>query len=162
MSLEERVDLLEAEFKILKNQIQGVLLDIQEQVLVHYYPLLRSYDDDTGLEDADTGVAVVVGAVNTGVSLEAATPQKSSPVPTQPAEIPGVATSPDVDVEMTGAAVASGIPWETFTQMLDWVYEMVGKIGAERTRKAVELYVRKEGLSSEVRDTLFQLIALLE
>ena len=40
--LEQRVKALEYEMKILKNEIQRTLLDIQEQILVHYYPSLRT------------------------------------------------------------------------------------------------------------------------
>lgn len=42
MDLEQRVKALEYEMKILKNEVQRTLLDIQEQVLVHYYPSLRT------------------------------------------------------------------------------------------------------------------------
>ncbi len=38
MSLEDRVKALEDEVKVLKNEIQTTLLDIQEQILTHYYP----------------------------------------------------------------------------------------------------------------------------
>ncbi len=41
-TLEDRVKSLEYEVKILKNEIQQALLDIQEQLLIHYYPSLRS------------------------------------------------------------------------------------------------------------------------
>ena len=42
MDLEQRVRTLEYEVKILKQDMQRILLEIQEQVLVHYYPSLRS------------------------------------------------------------------------------------------------------------------------
>ncbi|MBX3014619.1 MAG: hypothetical protein KF832_24075 [Caldilineaceae bacterium] len=42
MSLETRVETLEHEFKILKNEIESTLLEIQNQILIHYYPTLRS------------------------------------------------------------------------------------------------------------------------
>lgn len=41
MELEQRVKTLEDELKLLKNEVQRTLLDIQEQVLIHYYPALR-------------------------------------------------------------------------------------------------------------------------
>ncbi|MBP7690104.1 MAG: hypothetical protein KA765_19465 [Thermoflexales bacterium] len=44
MELDARVKALEYELKILKNEVQRTLLDIQEQVLIHYYPSLRSED----------------------------------------------------------------------------------------------------------------------
>lgn len=40
MSLEDRVQELEEELKVLKNEIRATLLDIEEQILVHYYPAL--------------------------------------------------------------------------------------------------------------------------
>ncbi len=40
MALEDRVRELEEELKVLKNEIQTTLLDIQEQILSHYYPSL--------------------------------------------------------------------------------------------------------------------------
>ncbi len=42
MTLEQKVKTLEYEMKILKNEIQQTLLDIQEQLLLHYYPSLRT------------------------------------------------------------------------------------------------------------------------
>lgn len=44
MELEQRVKALEYELKILKNEIQKTLLGIQEQILTHYYPSLRTDD----------------------------------------------------------------------------------------------------------------------
>lgn len=44
MNLENRVETLEHEFKILKNEIEETLLEIQNQVLIHYYPALRAED----------------------------------------------------------------------------------------------------------------------
>jgi hypothetical protein len=40
MALEERVEILEKELDVLKNQIQNTLLEVQEQLLLHYYPSL--------------------------------------------------------------------------------------------------------------------------
>ncbi len=42
MTVEQKVKMLEYEMKILKNEIQRTLLDIQEQLLLHYYPSLRT------------------------------------------------------------------------------------------------------------------------
>jgi phosphomevalonate kinase len=42
MTVEQRVKALEYEMKILKNEMQQMLLDIQEQLLLHYYPSLRT------------------------------------------------------------------------------------------------------------------------
>ena len=45
--LEQRVKTLEYEIKILKNEVQRTLLDIQEQILIHYYPSLRTEETAT-------------------------------------------------------------------------------------------------------------------
>ena len=42
MKIENRVEALELELKILKNEIQNTLLEVREQVLNHYYPELRA------------------------------------------------------------------------------------------------------------------------
>ena len=55
MQLESRVERLESEMKILKNEIQRTVLDIQEQILVHYYPALRPEDH----EDAESMASLV-------------------------------------------------------------------------------------------------------
>ena len=46
MDLEVRLEALEAEVKVLKGEIQHILLEIQEQVLLHYYPSLRVQDEE--------------------------------------------------------------------------------------------------------------------
>lgn len=46
MKLETRVEQLEHEVKILKNEIQHTLLEIQEQILIHYYPALRAAESE--------------------------------------------------------------------------------------------------------------------
>ena len=50
--LDQRVKALEYEIKILKNEIQRTLLDVQEQILVHYYPDLRSEGGSADQEGA--------------------------------------------------------------------------------------------------------------
>jgi hypothetical protein len=42
MKEESRIEALEHELKILKNEIQATLLEIREQILNHYYPELRA------------------------------------------------------------------------------------------------------------------------
>lgn len=56
--LEQRVKTLEYEIKILKNQVQRALLDIQEQILIHYYPSLRTEETATpkGIKQSMTSV----------------------------------------------------------------------------------------------------------
>lgn len=79
MALEDRVRELEEELKVLKNEIQTTLLDIQEQILSHYYPsLYPSANKEANL--AQVSVA--------RHSAEAAAPQPG------PAAAPALAAAP--------------------------------------------------------------------
>jgi hypothetical protein len=69
VALEDRVKALEEEMNVLKNQIQATLLEIQEQVLMHYYPSLR------GQASPSPGTAA------TGFRPEKANTRVSLPVP---------------------------------------------------------------------------------
>jgi hypothetical protein len=59
MAVEERVRDLESEVKVLKNEIQAVLLNIQDQVLTYYATPFRP---DLGNFHADDGVAAGAGS----------------------------------------------------------------------------------------------------
>ena len=58
MELEQRVKALEYEMKILKNEVQRTLLDIQEQVLIHYYRALRSEESSPSDGTRQTSEAI--------------------------------------------------------------------------------------------------------
>ena len=62
MKIESRVEALELELKILKNEIQATLLEIREQVLNHYYPELRAEEPAvTPARSIDSRGSVVYG-----------------------------------------------------------------------------------------------------
>jgi len=85
MELEQRVKVLEYELKILKNEIQRTLLDIQEQVLVHYYPSLRA--EETKPSD---------GTIQAYAALKARQPAPASPksIPVAPSDNPAPPIKP--------------------------------------------------------------------
>lgn len=58
VQMEKRIKSLEYEMKILKNQLQRTLLDVQEQILVHQYPSLRQDDGSTPQSVRETYVAL--------------------------------------------------------------------------------------------------------
>jgi hypothetical protein len=89
MDLEQRVQALEQELQILKNQIQATLLDIREQVLNNTYPALRA---------EDTTVA------NNGSTL----PLPSVPAPRPPAPVP--VALPPVEMPHVRQIVLSNTP----------------------------------------------------
>jgi hypothetical protein len=73
MELEQRVKTLEYEVKMLKNEMQRILLEIQEQILVHYYPSLRA-DESTPSE----AMVQNLDQVRARISSSAPPPTKSS------------------------------------------------------------------------------------
>lgn len=52
MKIENRVEALEIELKILKSEVQATLLEIREQILNHYYPELRAEEPTRPLPPA--------------------------------------------------------------------------------------------------------------
>jgi hypothetical protein len=81
MELDQRVKALEYEMKILKNEIQRTLLDIQEQILVHYYPALRSEESkpSDGLMQTIEQLRAKQGGQVTSPGTPSATPPIDQP-----------------------------------------------------------------------------------
>jgi hypothetical protein len=71
MELDQRVKSLEYEVKILKNELQRTLLEIQEQILIHYYPSLRA-DESTPSD----GTIQNLEALRAKISAHTSTPPK--------------------------------------------------------------------------------------
>ena len=163
MDMEQRVKTLEQEMKILKNQVQKTLLDIQDQILVHYHPALRSEDDsleessaprremdksqgDNGQKPAAIPLSQPGGLKVRQVSLADLRPSPEQPP--HPSPKPAAPPVPPADEVLAGLA--------------NWVSESVGKIGAERTRKLLDLRTANGGVPADVADTLYQLVTLCE
>ncbi|MCA9969372.1 MAG: hypothetical protein KC425_04105 [Anaerolineales bacterium] len=119
--------------KLLKSQIQKTLLDIQEQVLVHYHPALRTADSAS---EAEEPVAEWETAVPSPIS---------SVAPSAPSAAPSA---------QSAASAAD------FLALASWVDASVAKIGPERTRKLVAMRTAAGGLPPDVGETLTQLIDL--
>jgi hypothetical protein len=96
MELEQRVKTLEYEVKILKNEVQRTLLDIQEQVLIHYYPMLRI--DEPKPSDGTVQAVEQLRARNSvpapAASAAPAAPPIASPAPAAPIAAPPAASAP--------------------------------------------------------------------
>lgn len=191
MSLETRVETLEHEFKILKNEIERTLLEIQNQVLVHYYPTLRAEDaappkdllpllesafTEAEEETAEPGMnrpaeeaATAPPPKTKEVSLTEIKqkPKKISSLPTRepssvkPEIAPAKGTATPVKVQES--------PWpeETIEQALlpplaKWVNESVEKIGKELTQTMLESSADADAISPEIMGLLFQFITLCD
>jgi hypothetical protein len=173
MDIEQRVKSLEQEMKILKNQVQKTLLDIQEQILVHYHPALRTEDDsfeennatskETGRSGGSNGLRpeasfsdqATGGLKVRQVSLADLRQSNQPPAePTLTAPIPAVLAAAPAAKAMSDD--------EIFAGLVEWVSESVAKIGAKRTQKLLDLRAATGTVTREVYDTLQQLITLCD
>jgi hypothetical protein len=147
MELEERVKTLEYEMKILKNEIQRTLLDIQEQILVHYYPSLRREEDIPS-----------EGIIQTFESIQKKKPAEEMSPPPQAKKISleeirameGEA-SPPSEAEMSQ---------DDLMHLSGWVSKAVKQTGGERTRKLVQAYTEKGFVTPKVEGFLLKLTAM--
>lgn len=183
MSLETRVETLEHEFKILKNEIESMLLEIQNQVLIHYYPTLRSEDhvppkDALPLLDAQSAAArkepqakenvgarsgndvIIVPPRTKEVSLHELRGKAKQPL-TSLKTAPAIAKA---DFTPTGAATdpADTLAQAALPHLAKWVNDSVEKIGKELTQNLVESSVDADYTVPEVTDYLIELIDLCE
>jgi hypothetical protein len=158
MELDQRVKALEYEIKILKNEIQRTLLDIQEQVLIHYYPTLRS--DDSLPPEA---IAQAFSAKQAAAALPAAGPAPA------PAPIPAVKKVSLEDIRAQsepGAALTAAAPARTgsdqsiMVNLSEWVSTNAPKIGGERIGKIVEVCGNKGIIPAETKAVLVRIASL--
>jgi len=157
MELEQRVKTLEYEMKILKNEVQRTLLDIQEQVLVHYYPSLRTEDSsppESTLRSLDS-IREKKGALGPSPLTQARkvfleevrTAQKGTP------------TSPEGESSSQSEEEESQT---TILKLSGWVSSTAQKIGGERTAKIIQACTDKGILAPEFEHPLLRLTGLID
>lgn len=160
MELDQRVKALEYELKILKNEIQRTLLDIQEQVLVHYYPTLRA-EDSTPPADAVAQINRAAGPAGSTATGAPAAPS-AAPVTTKKVSLDEIRTSqPSAVVAPVAAPKLSGsVDQGTMVKLLEWVNEAMAKLGSRRTSHLIDLCVARAILDGETQAILLRLTAL--
>jgi len=140
VELEQRVKTLEYEVKILKNEVQRTLLDIQEQILIHYYPVLRT-------EETAPSAGIVQALETVRVQQR---PKTAAPSVKQ-------VSLDEVRETENGHAIGS-----MHMQLLRWSVHVAAKFGSKRAQKIIELYGARGAFSPEVRDSLIELAVLGE
>ena len=182
MDLETRVRRLENEIKVLKNEIKDTLLDIREQILIHYYPSLRA--EETPPASSREHAPIYHQASPKEVAGQ---PYQSVQTPAARAE-PGPDTHrradrrealPQEDVltleptfpeDKKGPSPPPGRPPSPSEGRLDqatliglagWVSNGIRRIGREGTGKVVEIHARAGHLTPEVKDILLQFVSLI-
>lgn len=155
MELEQRVKTLEYEFKILKNEIQRTLLDIEEQVLVHYYPALRAGDAvaPEGIVQAVESIRAkqVAGSASASAALAA------KKVSLDEVRAAGV-TAP---VQAAGdPSNGKGMDQATMVKLSEWVSSSAQMIGGDRTGKLIEMSAGSGIVPPQFIDVLKRLASL--
>ncbi len=179
--LEQRIKTLEYEFKILKSEIQRTLLDIQEQVLIHYYPTLRA-EDPAAEADVQQSLRAVQEKKQTVAAKEptALVELPSAPPPPlhlAPPEVPvaakkvsldevrqargeAPAVAPAGEANAGAPALIGGVEQATALALSAWVNVSSNRIGAERLSKLVETAAMRGIVSPDVRNVVMKLVSL--
>lgn len=152
MDVEAKIKTLEQEVKILKNQIQQTLLDIHEQVLVHYYPSLRVEapdDDEHRAGEAAKGSAKGSSRKDRSTDAEKAAPE--------PESLPNLLLQPPI---ADGAELQYEADQSIFDRMVEWLDLSVGKIGKARIEDLIKIQIQGGILDDTIGETLLQLLTL--
>ncbi|MBP6805404.1 MAG: hypothetical protein KA362_14935 [Chloroflexi bacterium] len=162
MDIEQRVKSLEQEMKILKNQVQKTLLDIQEQILVHYHPALRT-EDESYDEISAPARGATRPAYSNGQPAADFEPNQPTGLKVRQVSLADLReTTRPLPEKLPATATPPAAADQSFAGLVDWVGGSVAKIGAERTRKLLDLRASSGAVPPDVYDTLQQLIVLCD
>lgn len=157
MELERRVKTLEQEMKILKNQIQTTLREIQEQVLTHYYPSLRS-DSYTNKPTKEETQAAQHDAVEDSGSF--ASLPKVKLVSLDEIRHKQTQTAPLSAEPENGTARIEKTIGNDMVELAYWIGDNVIELGSEKTGRMIEMKVEDGSISAAAKDKLFQLLSM--
>lgn len=184
MNLEQRVQQLEQELEILKNQIQTTLLEIQDRMLTQTYPMLRTAEDRPSAPAAPSVTPPVEPQLNTPrpplvavsdetsdgdvkvrrVNLEELrrepTPAvQPTPVVTQAAPPPPSRPSRKAQQALSSIQPpVKGVDWTTLADLETWVQDKLIQLGAKRTRELIEMYAEQERFTRKIEKALLKFI----
>lgn len=167
MELDARVKALEYELKILKNEIQRTLLDIQEQVLIHYYPTLRSEDSAPPAEAVAQLAARPFPAAPPAETVTQsaartipAGPPPSTPVPAiKKVSLDEIRAAQPAAVAITPKASGS-VDQATMVKLLEWVNDSIARLGSKRTASLIEACVARAILDNDTKAILLRLTSM--
>lgn len=163
--LEQRVKTLEYEFKILKNEIQRVLLDIQEQILIHYYPALRAEDSVPAPEVVQSFSAVKERRAAPSVASLASEAAEPEIPQVRKVSLEEVRRAREEPAEASAQPEAPKGPQGAQPNLIaltGWVSSTVSKIGKERATRLLEMVHQKGYLDDQVKEVLVKLCVVTE
>ncbi len=179
MELDKRVQALEEELQVVKNQIQQALLDIQEQLLSHAYPELHA-------EDVDPGPTAPIRSASVNPS-SGSTPTGGEPVSVRRVSLDDLSGSSSSDRAAADASNAStrtrgsnvlhldprpqssaqpvvsprsDIDFEALEKMESWLSSKIKSLGLKRTYHLVMVYAERGHFSPQMRDAMVEYLRL--
>ena len=165
MELEQRVKTLEYEIKVLKSEIQRTLLDIQEQILLHYYPALRAEESETP-ESARQTIQALHAAGNGKPASAQAPGSLERDAPAHESEAPTDTPTPvirKVSVDQARAAHGEPAPAEEMGRMgklLEWSLNGAAQIGLEPIKALIRQLAARKIITPDVQDVLLHIAPL--
>ena len=185
MNLETRVETIEHELKILKNEIESTLLEIQNQVLIHYYPALRAEESappkyllplakSSFTERRDETQEQESLGSRTGRDDSHTLPKTRevslSDLKGKPKKEPMLLqANPTPAKEQAASSKKEAPPWPAvgidqaaLPHLARWVNDSVEKIGKELTQNMIESSAGAEYAAQEVTDLLLHFITLCD
>lgn len=157
MELERRVKTLEQEMKILKNQIQTTLREIQEQILIHYYPSLRS---DSYMEKPKEAAPAPVSEEAEDHGTFASKPKVKMVSLDEIRQRKSQAATAQTETE-NGTGRLEQTIGNDMAELAHWMGESVVELGPEKTARMIEMKVEDGSISPAAKDKLFQLLDML-
>ena len=158
MELEKRVLAFEYEIKILKNEIQRVLLDVQEEILIHYYPSLETEEDASS-----QGIMPFLESTHDSLEMTSEPPETPTPIVIKPTTLEAIrsqaATAPSPEEQGPPQRQAADSP-AAILELSSWVSSSVETMGAERTSRLVETCSVRGLLDPDTKDVLLRLVSM--
>jgi len=160
MDLEERVERLEEDVSILKNQIRNTLLDIQDQ-MASLRPLGGRADDGYGVRrpashPQDPGQEASMAWPSSSQNRRAPALKKVSLSQTSDQ----ATESPDGKLDDADSPEGNVPSLETYAALVRWADTSVARIGRARTRTILETYAAEGRVTAHMKDSIVELALL--